>query len=171
KWSVGSGEGEVEDGSLQRICGRTDGPWGFFLSPTRGRFVILYTSHPQLSPNSMQRFASAMSKKNVVGIDLGTSYSSIARLDAYGRPEVLSNAEGEQMTPSVVYFGADGVIIGTEAMRSGYDDPDRAIINAKRRLHPADLGWEIDETFYSAVDVSALILKKLRTEVEEQIGP
>ena len=57
-----------------------------------------------------------MSKKNVVGIDLGTSFTSIARLDQHGRPEVLPNAEGEQMTPSVVYFSEDGVIVGKEAL-------------------------------------------------------
>jgi molecular chaperone DnaK len=112
-----------------------------------------------------------MSKKNVVGIDLGTSFSSIARLDKFGRPEVLPNAEGDLMTPSVVYFGDAGVIVGKEAVKSGSDDPDRMIENSKRRLTPGDLGWEVDDVFYSPVDIATCILGKLKIEAEEQIGP
>jgi len=112
-----------------------------------------------------------MSKKNVVGIDLGTSFSSIARLDQYGRPEALPNAEGDQMTPSAVYFGSEGVIVGQEALKSGSDDPERLIENAKRELGTAFLGWELDEVFYSPVDISAYILGKLKSDAEAQIGP
>jgi molecular chaperone DnaK len=109
-------------------------------------------------------------KKNVVGIDLGTSFSSIARLDSHGRPVVLQNAEGEQMTPSVVYFGDEGVIVGSEALHSGSDDPERLIENSKRQLGTGFLGWEIDEVFYSPVDIAAYLLGKLKNDAEEQIG-
>ena len=112
-----------------------------------------------------------MSTKNVVGIDLGTCFSSIARLDQFGRPEVLPNAEGEQMTPSAVYFGEDGPVIGKEALKSGSDDPERLIENAKRFIGSSFRGWTIDGSLISPIDVTAHILRKLKTEAEEQIGP
>ncbi len=112
-----------------------------------------------------------MSKKNVVGIDLGTSFSSIARLDQYGRPEVLPNAEGEQMTPSVIYFGDEGPVVGKEAMKSGSDDPERLVENAKRSLGSNFRGWTINGSLISPVDASAHIFRKLKTDGEEQIGP
>jgi molecular chaperone DnaK len=112
-----------------------------------------------------------MSKKNVVGIDLGTSFSSIARLDQYGRPEVLPNAEGEQMTPSAVYYGEEGPVVGKEAMKSGSDDPERLVENAKRFLGSSFGGWTVDGKRITPLESLTQILRKLKTETEEQIGP
>ena len=50
-----------------------------------------------------------------VGIDLGTTNSVVAYRNAYGRPEVIANREGQNVTPSVVYFGADPPAVGQEA--------------------------------------------------------
>ena len=112
-----------------------------------------------------------MSKKTVVGIDLGTSFTSIARLDSFGRPEVLPNAEGEQMTPSAVYFGDEGPVVGKEAMKSGSDDPERLIENAKRFMGTSFKGWNINGSDITPIDVSAHILRKIKGDAEEQIGP
>src|SRR5262249_4879920 len=108
--------------------------------------------------------------KPPVGIDLGTSYSSIARLDDRERPEVIKNAEGGTMTPSAVWFGPDGVLVGAAALRAGSDDPDRLVEHPKRYLGHKS-GWEIGGVTYSPVDVSAFILRKLRQDAEQRIGP
>ena len=50
-----------------------------------------------------------------VGIDLGTTNSAVAYRNAYGRPEVIANREGQNITPSVIYFGADPPVVGQEA--------------------------------------------------------
>ena len=50
-----------------------------------------------------------------VGIDLGTTNSAVAYRNSYGRPEVIANREGQNITPSVVYFGADPPVVGSEA--------------------------------------------------------
>ena len=50
-----------------------------------------------------------------VGIDLGTTNSAVAYRNAYGRPEVIANREGQNITPSVVYFGVDPPVVGQEA--------------------------------------------------------
>ena len=50
-----------------------------------------------------------------VGIDLGTTNSAVAYRNSYGRPEVIANRDGQNITPSVVYFGADPPVVGQEA--------------------------------------------------------
>ena len=107
---------------------------------------------------------------SVVGIDLGTSFSSVACLDHQGRPNVLKNAEGETMTPSAVYFGPEGVLVGTPALQAGREEPDRLVEHPKRYLGEKS-AWEIGGVSYSPVDVSAFILRKLRKDAEHHIGP
>ena len=53
-----------------------------------------------------------------VGIDLGTTYSVIARLDNLGRPVTLVNAEGDKITPSVVFFDGANIVVGKEAAKA-----------------------------------------------------
>ena len=53
-----------------------------------------------------------------VGIDLGTTYSVIAHVNDVGRPETIPNAEGELLTPSVILFDGDEVIVGREAVKA-----------------------------------------------------
>jgi molecular chaperone DnaK len=106
-----------------------------------------------------------------VGIDLGTTFSSLACLDEQGRPEVMENAEGELLTPSVVYFGEEGVIVGKEAARSGREDPEKLVANSKRFLGVRAHAWEINGGFYTPVDIAAFILRKLKHDFEHQRGP
>src|SRR5260370_29355936 len=82
-------------------------------------------------------------KPTPVGIDLGTSYSSIASLNERGEPVVLDNAEGQRMTPSAVYFGEDGVIVGDEALRLGLVNPGLLLEHAKRYLGRPRGAWAI----------------------------
>ena len=56
--------------------------------------------------------------KPAIGIDLGTTYSVIARVNDVGRPETIPNSEGELLTPSVILFDGDEVIVGREAVKA-----------------------------------------------------
>ena len=97
-----------------------------------------------------------------VGIDLGTTYSSIAALDRHGRPESVANAAGEFATPSAVLFEPDGEpVVGGEAARSAVAHPDRVVTHAKRFLHDAGKKWFVGGRAVTPVDVSALILRDL----------
>ena len=67
-----------------------------------------------------------------VGIDLGTTYSSLAHLNQHGEPVTIANAEGEFSTPSVVLCDGTDVTVGTEALRNAIVHPKRVIQNSKR---------------------------------------
>jgi molecular chaperone DnaK len=110
-------------------------------------------------------------KRRLVGIDLGTTYSSVAYLDETGHAQPLADAEGLNATPSVVFFDEEQeAIVGSEAVRRARDQPRRVVEHAKRYLGESD-GWIIDDTRYSPVDISAFILRKLKADAERMIGP
>jgi molecular chaperone DnaK len=97
----------------------------------------------------------------VYGIDLGTTYSCIAKVGSDGKPVVLANADGQLTTPSVVYFEAeDQVHVGVKARLSREKYPDLVCAHPKR-----DMGtgrrWSFHGQKYSPEEVSALILRKL----------
>src|SRR6186713_2577591 len=70
-----------------------------------------------------------------IGIDLGTTFSVICRLDDLGRPQTLINAEGDKITPSVVFFETDtSVVVGKEAAKAVATDADQVAECAKRDL-------------------------------------
>lgn len=103
-----------------------------------------------------------MSDRPVLGIDLGTTYSCVARLDEYGRPEVLPNLDGELTTPSVVYFemGAS-VVVGEAAKNELRREPDRVVQLIKRHMGEDDYHVEIDGEAYLPQQVSAIILRSI----------
>ena len=105
-----------------------------------------------------------------VGIDLGTTNSVVAVLEG-GEPTVIANAEGARTTPSVVGFSKSGeVLVGEVAKRQAITNPDRTIRSVKR--HMGDNGWriDIDAKGYSAQEVSARILQKLKRDAESYLG-
>ncbi|MDP6380180.1 MAG: Hsp70 family protein, partial [Phycisphaerae bacterium] len=106
-----------------------------------------------------------------VGIDFGTTLSSIAYLDEGGRPTLLPNAEGELLTPSVVYFETDAVLVGREARRQMLVSPDRAVVNVKRHIGEPDWQFEVDGEVHTAESIVAIILRKLKHDAEMHIGP
>ena len=76
-----------------------------------------------------------MKAKRVYGIDLGTTYSCIAHVDEHGKPVVLANAEGEQTTPSVVFFeSASNIVVGQAAKEVAAIYADRCISTVKRAM-------------------------------------
>ena len=98
----------------------------------------------------------------VFGIDLGTTYSCVAYMDEYGRPEVLKNSEGNRTTPSVVMIRSDhDVVVGEEAKRSVEIEPDQVIQFIKRKMGREDDKVTVNGRPYSASEISAYILKKL----------
>lgn len=111
----------------------------------------------------------------VIGIDLGTTYSAAAVLGDDGLPEIIQNADGETTTPSVVLFqsfdGVDEPLVGTMAKHSAASDPDNIVQFVKRNM--GDPHWRFDSSAgvsYTAEEVSALILKKLKQDAELALG-
>lgn len=110
---------------------------------------------------------------NIVGIDLGTTFSSLAMLNAIGKPEIIPNADGDRLTPSAIYFDEDnpGVIrVGVEALNSRHLNPARSVRWVKRHMGDPDYKVAIDGKDWNATELSALILKKLRQDCAAQVG-
>jgi molecular chaperone DnaK len=104
-----------------------------------------------------------------VGIDLGTTNSVVSVLEA-GEPVVIPNAEGSRTTPSVVAFSKTGeVLVGEVAKRQAITNPDRTIRSVKRHM---GTNWkiDIDGKAYSAQEISARILQKLKRDAESYLG-
>jgi molecular chaperone DnaK len=104
-----------------------------------------------------------------VGIDLGTTNSVVSVLEA-GEPAVIPNAEGARTTPSVVAFSKTGeVLVGEVAKRQAITNPDRTVRSVKRRMG-TDWKIDIDGKNYSAQEISARILQKLKRDAEAYLG-
>ncbi|WP_265523025.1 molecular chaperone DnaK [Oerskovia flava] len=104
-----------------------------------------------------------------VGIDLGTTNSVVAVLEG-GEPTVIANAEGARTTPSVVAFSKTGeVLVGEIAKRQAVTNVDRTISSVKRHMG-TDWDVEIDDKKYSAQEISARVLGKLKRDAEEYLG-
>jgi molecular chaperone DnaK len=104
-----------------------------------------------------------------VGIDLGTTNSVVAVLEA-GEPAVIPNSEGARTTPSVVAFSKTGeVLVGEVAKRQSITNPDRTVRSVKRHM---GTNWtiDIDGKAYTAQEISARILGKLKRDAEAYLG-
>ena len=104
-----------------------------------------------------------------VGIDLGTTNSVVAVLEG-GDPVVIANAEGSRTTPSVVAFAKDGeVLVGEVAKRQAITNPGRTIRSVKRQMG-TDWKQDIDDKDYTAQEISARTLQKLKRDAEAYLG-
>src|SRR6187455_3451365 len=104
-----------------------------------------------------------------VGIDLGTTNSVVAVLEG-GEPTVIANAEGARTTPSVVAFAKNGeVLVGEVAKRQAVTNVDRTIRSVKRHM---GTGWtvDVDGKAYTAQEISARVLQKLKRDAEAYLG-
>src|SRR5690242_6660148 len=104
-----------------------------------------------------------------VGIDLGTTNSVVSFLEA-GDPVVIPNSEGSRTTPSVVAFSKSGeVLVGEVAKRQAITNPDRTIRSVKRHI---GTNWsiDIDGKKYTAQEISARVLQKLKRDAESYLG-
>ena len=108
--------------------------------------------------------------KYVFGIDLGTTYSCIARVDDTGRPEIIKNREGENITPSVVQFDGDTVIVGDTAKEEAVLHPETTAMLVKTLMGKTDFAISYNGKDRSPEEVSSYILKKLVEDASEQLG-
>lgn len=107
-----------------------------------------------------------------VGIDLGTTYSAIAQLNAEGDPISLPNADGSTITPSVVILGEENkIIVGPSFERMSIENPRNIVEAIKRQMGNKDFHVDYQGKKLTPEMVSALILKKLKQDAEKVIGP
>ena len=112
-------------------------------------------------------------KEKIIGIDLGTSNSAAAVLQA-GKPKIISSAEGTtqygKAFPSVVAFTKDGqVLVGEPARRQAISNPQRTITAAKRKMGTS-YEYKINGKEYTPQQISAYILQKIKKDAEEFLG-
>ena len=104
-----------------------------------------------------------------VGIDLGTTNSVVAVLEG-GEPTVIANAEGARTTPSVVAFAKSGeVLVGEVAKRQAVTNVDRTIRSVKRHMG-TDWHQKVDDKDFTAQQISAFVLQKLKRDAEAYLG-
>src|SRR5881227_737371 len=104
-----------------------------------------------------------------VGIDLGTTNSVVAVLEG-GDPVVVANSEGSRTTPSVVAFARNGeVLVGQPAKNQAVTNVDRTVRSVKRHMG-SDWSIEIDGKKYTAPEISARVLMKLKRDAEAYLG-
>ena len=110
-----------------------------------------------------------MATEKVIGIDLGTTNSCMAIMEA-GQPVVIPNAEGARTTPSVVAFTKEGErLVGSLAKRQAVTNPQRTVASIKRRMGTSEK-VQIDDKSYTPQEISAMILQKLKRDAEAYLG-
>ncbi len=106
-----------------------------------------------------------------VGIDLGTTFSAVAKLDERGLPLTLVNAEGDHLTPSVVLFDGDDVVVGKEALKALAVEANCVAECSKRDVGHRAFHKTLQGKQYPPEVIEAFILDKLRRDAQRQIGP
>ncbi|WP_423799928.1 Hsp70 family protein [Neobacillus sp. SAB-20_R2A] len=108
--------------------------------------------------------------KYSLGIDLGTTYSVMAVVDESGKPVVLPNKEGQNTTPSVVYFGGQEPVVGEEAKDYQSMGSENVAAFFKRSMGEKYYRQEFNGKTYDTIELSSLVLKKLKSDAELQLG-
>lgn len=108
----------------------------------------------------------------VVGIDLGTTFSAIAHVNKDGQEVIVPNAESERITPSVIMFEDGSIIVGGIATQNAVAVPDQIVEFVKREMGESkeEFSREFDGKAYSAEELSAQILLKLKQDAEAYLG-
>jgi len=110
---------------------------------------------------------------NIAGIDLGTTFSALAILNAIGKPEIVPNADGERLTPSAIFFdeeNSDIIRVGIEAINSRHLNAQRSVRWIKRHMGDSDYLKNIDGKDWTPTELSSLILKKLKQDSSTSQG-
>lgn len=108
--------------------------------------------------------------QRAVGIDLGTTFSAIAHVNRHGVPEILHNSEGDRITPSVVLFDGDEIIVGNYAKQAAVAFPDQVAEFVKRHMGESDYRFEYRGKEYTAEQLSSFVLAKLKHDAEVRLG-
>lgn len=103
----------------------------------------------------------------IIGIDLGTTFSAVAFVNEKGVPEIISNREGERITPSVVLFDGDSPIVGTIAKAAALATPLNVVQFIKRQMGNKEWKYRTEGgAAFTPEEISALILKRLKEDAE-----
>jgi len=105
-----------------------------------------------------------------VGIDLGTTYSAIAHVNRHGVPEILLNAEGDRITPSVILFDGSDISVGTYAKQAAVAFPDQIVEFVKRHMDDDSWRFHYRDQGYGPEQLSSFILAKLKHDAELRLG-
>ena len=108
----------------------------------------------------------------VVGIDLGTTFSAIAHVDDHAQEVIVPNAETTRITPSVIMFEDDSITVGDVAKQNAVAVPEQIVEFVKREMGKSkeEFSREFDGKAYSAEELSAQILLKLKQDAEAYLG-
>lgn len=110
--------------------------------------------------------------KRYIGIDLGTTFSAMAYVDAHGTSVTIPNAEGSLTTPSVVFFEPSGQVkVGADARAAAVEHPDLVVECVKREMGERFYSRSIQGRKLPPPAISALILKKLKQDAQAKLGP
>ena len=112
-----------------------------------------------------------MAKQRAVGIDLGTTYSAMAWVDESNKSVLIPNAEGDLLTPSVVLFEDQAIIVGKEAKKVAVMNAERVAVCVKRDMGRPVYSKPIRGQYLPPEVIQSYILKKLRADVAKSIGP
>jgi molecular chaperone DnaK len=112
-----------------------------------------------------------MTRRKVIGIDLGTTFCAVAHIDPYGKPQIIPNGESERLTPSVILFDGSSVIVGSLAKNNAVAEAERIVDFVKREMGKPKEQFqrEFNGKVYSAEELSALILRKLKSDAEKYL--
>ncbi|MCB9681403.1 MAG: Hsp70 family protein [Alphaproteobacteria bacterium] len=109
--------------------------------------------------------------RTILGIDLGITSLTMAAFGDDGRPRVIPNADGEDATSAVLHlYDADGVVIGSEARKMAAIEPENVVEDAPWRLGEADWRPTMHERTWTAQELVALVLRKMREDANELRG-
>lgn len=106
---------------------------------------------------------------NYVGIDLGTTFSAVAYIDETGRPQIVDNDRDENITPSIVGKRGDNLVVGESARRAWGADERKGAARFKRDMGTSTT-HQIDDNDYTPTELSAAVLKQLKSQTESRIG-
>ena len=109
-----------------------------------------------------------MAKEKIIGIDLGTTNSAVAIVEA-GKPEILINSEGGRTTPSVVAYSNNSIIVGALAKRQAVANPKNTIYSIKRDMGSSKK-VRLGDKDYTPEEISAKIIQKLKKDAEDALG-
>jgi molecular chaperone DnaK len=112
-----------------------------------------------------------MPRPTCIGIDLGTTNSVVAHLDADGNPDTISNSLGELLTPSALLFDEEGVVSGTEAVKASVIYPDRYADCFKRDIGSGSFHRRIRNNSVPPEVLSGFLIQQLKQDAESRIGP
>jgi molecular chaperone DnaK len=108
--------------------------------------------------------------KRIFGIDLGTTYSSIACVDEYGKTVLIPNTESQRLTPSVVFFNGNNIIVGDIAKENSKLYPNDVVSFVKRSMGEPNFIFEHHDVRYRAEEISSFIIRKIVQDAEQYLG-